>query len=273
MMKKMWTLPSPDGSDQGFLNHYFTGLIHAPLFNWSDSAMHMHKHMRLPPEANSCLHGQALKVKSPKILHFTGGMKPWIWWMPRYYKWSWIWWNVCNKLHCTYDESNHGAIFWAPYPLLVLLFAGLKFFFWPLRVKCNSSVVNVLNKRFSHYIPLTILTLAYYLAFTTVVPTIMLPSLAEYVFWLWTSFFLLLLMGVYCFLAGMHANTEKRLMNKVFQSFVLYAVLTISHIAQLVVQTSIATVYDKPVVFIILTVIHALVGQVTGEMTILVWTQ
>ncbi len=177
-----------DGGDQSFLNEYFKVLMYAPLFNWSDSRR-QHQPMRLPPgvNADALLHYYYNHFGGDdfKVVHFTmNNFQPWVWWTHRLCDLNRKWVNIRKRLP-SYGHTPGvlpRPIFWAPYPLIFICFMALRFSYQPLNA--STAVMRKLkyfNGRFSHFIPLPILCLAYFISFN-IVPTTMLPSQAEYVF-------------------------------------------------------------------------------------------
>ena len=118
--------------------------------------------------------------------------------------------------------------------------------------------------------------LSYYLTFKCVVPTTMLPSQAEYVFWLWSSFFIVLFMGTYCSLC--HATSKpqdissRNLPKKQLHTFILFALFSFSHILQTLLPQVVAAFSRRVLVFVALLAFHLVVGQVAGLAVIRVWT-
>ena len=280
MLRKAPFLPSYTGGDQGFFNVYFKELIHAPYFNWSDSRRN-HQHMRMPAglNANIAIYYTNEQWKFAegelKVIHFTmGPIKPWVWWAHRLFDLNWKWTNVRMKL------SSHGhtsglILFWAPYPLVFLFIFAIKLFY-PTS-SSDYSIMKMLkcfNERYSHFVPLHAVCLSYYVAFSFIVPTTMLPSQAEYVFWLWSSFFLLLFMGTYCSLC--HAANKLQtgnLSKKIGQTLVLFGVFTFSHIIHAFVPQAVWPFSTRIAFFLILSALHLVIGQFAGQAVIDLWTQ
>lgn len=285
MLEKISILPSYDDGDQGFLNVYFKDLVYAPFFNWSNSSR-QYQPMRMPAGLNSDIGSYyansrwAIPPKEIRNIHYTlGPVKPWIWWTNFLFNLNVQWTNVRKRLSQYADQNDtylpaYLPIFWAPIPFLILLYVGVRFVDrWtgnPHVSKALKLFVYV-NGRFSQFFPLPVVVLCYYLAYL-VVPTTMLPAQAEYVFWLWSNFFILILVGLYCYLChvtgkrsdGHHHNIPR----KKLWLLVLYAVFTTSYIL-LKVVTPIVTPFSKRVkTFFLLLSLHLLVTQATGLLLI-----
>ena len=169
-----------------------------------------------------------------------------------------------------------------PYPLMLLVYSLLRYLCQSLQHYGGSKTVGLLshfslfNKRFSHFVPLPVLCLSYYLAFAGVVPISMLPNQAEYVFWLWSSLFLLLFMGTYCSLCHIAIKLQdapsQNISRKLLHTLILFLVFTISHTLHLAIPLAVVPFSRRMVVVFVLTFLHAVVGQVIGQVTIYVWT-
>lgn len=284
MTKKVLTLPSYNSGDQGFLNEYFKDAIHAPFFNWSDSKR-QNRPMRIPSGFNAetgqyyCLSRWLIPEDELWIIHFSiGWLRPWIWWASRVFDLNWKWTSVRQRL------PSHGRgdvflwpLFWMPYLFVLLFFFTLQYSSCGLN-KSNKSLryFVTFNERFSHFVPMPVAFLSYYLAFAYIVPTTMLPSHAEYVFWLWTSFFLLLFMGTYCHLCHTTNKLQdipsQSISGKVLQTFVIFCVFTTSHIALTLIPEAVTPFSTRMKFFPALLVLHVLVSQVMGQAVIRVWS-
>ena len=295
LIKNAPLLPSYNHGDQAFFNVYFKDMLYAPMFNWSDSKR-QHQPMNLPPGLNSDIGLYYFEGKwtipdsEVRIIHFMGSTKPWKWWTNRVLDLSWKWTNVRKRLP-SYNCMNSSALdilkqelFWVPYPLMLLVYSLLRYLCQSLQHYGSNKTVSLLryfnffNKRFSHFVPLPVLCLSYYLAFAYVVPISMLPSQAEYVFWLWSSLFLLLFMGTYCCFCHVasiriEGASSPNIPVKLLQSSLLFAVFTISHILHAVIPFAFAPFLRRFAVFTVVSVCHAVLGQATGQMVIYVWTK
>ncbi|KAG2446293.1 hypothetical protein HXX76_000882 [Chlamydomonas incerta] len=89
MMAKVASMPSYTGGDQGFLNSYFSGFAHSPLFDpETPYTPDQYKYMRLPTTYNADVglfvvgsNRWMLPRESLYVIHFTlGPFKPWVWW-------------------------------------------------------------------------------------------------------------------------------------------------------------------------------------------------
>ncbi|KAG2492512.1 hypothetical protein HYH03_009177 [Edaphochlamys debaryana] len=89
MMSKVASMPSYTGGDQGFLNSYFSGFAHAPLFDPDTNyTPDQYKYMRLPTVFNADIglfvvnSGRWMLPRSSLyVIHYTlGPFKPWLWW-------------------------------------------------------------------------------------------------------------------------------------------------------------------------------------------------
>ncbi|PNH01302.1 putative glucuronosyltransferase [Tetrabaena socialis] len=89
LMAKVASMPSYTGGDQGFLNSYFSGFAHAPLFEPDTPyTPDQYKYMRLPTTYNADIglfvvgsNKWMIPRSSLYIIHYTlGPFKPWVWW-------------------------------------------------------------------------------------------------------------------------------------------------------------------------------------------------
>ncbi len=251
MVEKAGTLTAYCGGEEGFLNEYFKDFLYAPVFNWSDSKRY-HQHLRLPRELDE------------HLMINTHSTKLWVWWMTDYVlsrKWTSVRMRLQGYKHNHASRLIPTPLFWAPYPLVFTFLLAARCSYQTLIT--STAVMRKLeyfNKRFSHYIPLPILCLSYWISFNIVPPT-MLPNQAQYVFWLWTSFLLLLFMGTYCCLC--HAASGKfckMLTTKTLLTLVLFVVFTIGHI--------LFHFYN-----LIIIPLHLIVSQFSGDVVIHIWTK
>ena len=286
MVKKVPLLPSYTHGDQGFLSEYFKDLIYASFFNWSNDAR-QRQPMRMPIGLNADIttyymnDGWRRPEEEMRVIHYTLGPskpKPWVWWTNYLLVLNQLWINVRMKLPVYEEPFNlfHNLIFWAPYPALIIFYAFLCNFEW----SCQRSIalsprILELFTSYSKYFPLAFLFLSYYLAFK-VVPTTILPSHGEYVFWLWSNFFLLIFMGLYCSLCHVtrkrHDNQHLVTFQKKMLTIVLYLVFTASYILLKVVPLAVMPFSLRLKYVVILGIIHVLVCQVAGHKTIRIWT-
>lgn len=294
ILSKIASTPSYDDGDQGFLNVYFHDLKYASMFNWSDSRR-QHKPMRLPAGLNGDIgiyytnSRWNIPTESLRVIHFTlGPIKPWIWWSNLLSDINPLWTSVRKRLpqynfHGDSFEDTSMPLFWLPYILIAVAFMGLRLLEWCCchRWSASGQVAAALklfgsaNDRVSHFFPLLFLFLSYLLA-VEVVPTTMLPSQAQYVFWLWSNFFLLLLIGSYCYLchvAGkLRDNFHHSFPRKKLQSLALYVIFTLSFVVFMVVPPCVFPFSRRVMAYIVLTVVHLAVSHVTGQCLILLWT-
>ena len=286
MVKKVPLFPSYDGGEQGFLSVYFKDLIYAPFFNWSNSTR-QHQPMRMSSGFNAdvMMHYMDDGWRLPKaelyVIHYTMGPakpKPWVWWAGYLFNLNQLWTDVRLRLPA-YDEHPgpfHNLIFWAPYPALVVFYVLLCSIKWNFQsaslhaMKLGFTSVN----KYSYFFPLTFLLFSYYLAYN-VVPTTILPSHGEYVFWLWSNFFLHIFMGLYCYLCHVarnrHDNQHLCALQKTMWSLLLYLVFTVSYILLRVVPL-VMTLFSQRIKYVVaLSVIHIVVSVVAGQRVISVW--
>ena len=209
MLEKVQKFSSYDLGDQGFLNVYFKDVMYASMFNWSDQTRQK-KPMRMSGRLNGDMgmyyaySRWVLPEKEIKVIHYSlGPVKPWKWWTltSGLFDLSLIWQDSRKRLpKYAYDKDNYrwwNLLFWGPFPLLIVLFISFKLLSRYLKILCwITSITKVLTfcacsrKLIRRILPLTILLLSYYLSFRTV-PETMEPRQAEYVFWLWSNFFML----------------------------------------------------------------------------------
>ena len=289
MLKKVPVLPSYDGGDQGFLNQYFKDFIYAAFFNVSHLRK-QHQPMRIPSGFNAdigqyyCLSKWLIPKKEMWAMHMDlWKLQPWVWWQNRLLDLNWKWTSVRKRLPC-HVYGDHTAEFllwpgfWAPYPFALLLFLGLRCFSHWVDGGDKIRHFDAFNRQFSHLLPLPVLCVSYLLALVYMVPTSMLPSQAEFVFWLWSSFFVLLFLGTYCCLCHLasklqQASTSQNVTKKLLRTLLLFLVFTVSHLFQAFLPLAIAVFYKRVRVFLVLSVIHLVVSQVTGHAVIRVWSK
>ena len=283
---------SYDNGDQGFLNVYFKDLLYASMFNWSDNKQRKEKgHLRLPAGLNADISRYYLdgKWKIPeeqlRVIHFTFlSVKPWMWWSNSLLDLNGQWNDVRSRLP-QYEEAVScsalcSSMYWLPYPFLALFFVAL---YLSECCSCAKFLVSEfemfgsLNSRVYHFFPLSFLFVSYSLAFK-IVPTTMMPSQAEYVFWLWSNFFLLTFISLYCYLchiaAGLRANQQlvSSSSRKKLRTLTLYLVFTVSYVLVKAVPALVEPFWWRVKVFCVLVVVHVLVSQVTGQWVIGMWT-
>ena len=285
MIKKIPIISSYDDADQGFLNAYFKDLKYAHLFNWSDTTRHQTP-KRLPTGCNANVgwyySNSEWKFEESElwIIHYTlGPTKPWVWWAHRLFDLNWKWVSVRKTLP-RYDSPPsiiQQPLFWAPYPLGLLVYVALRFSCrWLTTNMLKLRYFAIFNKRFSHFVPIPILCVSYYLAFS-IVPTTMLPIPAEYVLCLWSNFFILLFMGTYCSLCHITNKVQdvpyQNISKKLLQTFLLYLLLTISHIMQTLIPLAVLYFSTRVRVFLALTMLHVVIGQAVGQAWIRIWSK
>lgn len=295
MIKKISRVPSYDDGDQGFLNVYFKDLVYAPFFNWTGTSRE-NQPMRMPAGLNSDIgvyyanSRWSIPQEKIRIIHYTfGPIKPWIWWTNFLFDLNVHWTNVRKRLTQYPDQNDtylpvYYPIFWAPIPLLVLLYIGARFFdcstsHRSTSVSHASSMLRLfvyVNSRFSQFFPVPVVFLCYYLSYSFVVPTTMMPGQAEYVFWLWANSFLLTVVGLYSYLChitgkrpdGHHQNISR----KRLWFLVLYVAFTLSYILLKVVPPVVVPFSKRVKAFFILLSLHLVVLQVTGLLLVVLWT-
>lgn len=292
MLGKITKMHSYDDGDQGFLNVYFKDLVYASFFNWSNDAR-QRQPMRMPAGLNADIGNYyansrwVIPEDEMRVIHYTlGPLKPWIWWTNFLFDQNVKWTAVRMRLprYPHHDDTFKPASlphFWFPYPILIILYFGVKFIDYSrwFNKKCAAKMLRVFNSihtRFSHFFPLTLLLLSYYLAYRLIVPMTMLPSQAEYVFWLWSNFFLLVLMGLCCYLCHvtnkLHENYHHSSSRKKLKTLFLYVIFSISYILVKVVPPAVKPFSKRVYVFFILLSIHVFVGHMTGQWVIQIWS-
>ena len=289
MIERIPSISSYDKSDQGFLNEYFKEpLISASFFNWSDHSRN-HQLMRMPAGLNSDVGMYYINSRwnipksEVRIIHYTlGPIKPWFWWTDFLFDLNWHWTAVRKRLpQYSYHNDNYRPafqpIFWLPYPTLILLSLGLKKL---PACPCNRFTRKVKHfssfySKLSPFIPLLCLILSYSFAHGIIVPTTMIPSQAEYVFWLWSNSLLVILMCLHCNLC--YARTEKDVCNycsvssKKLKTLCLYCLFTFSYILVKVVPPLVTPFSWRVEVFLIFLCIHFVTAQIIGLMIIHMW--
>ena len=289
MLDKIPVIPSYDDGDQGFLNVYFSELVYAPFFNWNN-ASRQNQPMRMPTELNADIAtyyiSSSWSIRGEiRIIHYTlGPIKPWIWWTDRLFDLNSRWTSVRMRLpeydgHSDKYKPFYLPLFWIPYPVLGLLYVAstrcgeMAFFRQNKYVFSLLSLFIWQSSFFSHVLPLPTLIVSYYLAMH-IVPTTMLSSQAEYVFWLWTSFFVLLFMGAYCSVSGalVEGNPSNSWKVKIHLCL-LFLVFTASHFLVAFAPCFVDHSIRRLLVFFGLIIVHFMVCQVIGQWAIRTWTR
>ena len=293
MMRQISKIPSYDDGDQGFLNIYFSNLKYAPMFNWSNSSR-QRQPMRMPSGLNTdvgmyYVHSHWLVPESAiKVIHYTlGPIKPWIWWSNFLFDLNWKW-NDFRKRLPQYQHTNDKfrpllPIFWAPIPLLMLLYTFTKV------LRCSSvcsnttneylinilKLLNSFNSKYSHFLPLLVGICSYRLAYY-LIPTAMLPNQAEFAFWLWSNFFLFVFFGFYCHFSYIASklsdNSHYSIPRKKLVTFVLYLVYIVSYILIKVLVPAVHPFGRRVRVFLIVMALHIAVCQFVGQKIIQIWS-
>lgn len=289
MIEQIPRIFSNDAADQGFFNEYFKNLVYARLFNWSNPSRN-YQPMRMPAELNYNLrpyymnwHGHK-DISKVRIVHYKGPSKPWFWWTDFLFHLNWQWTAVRKRLpqYPNHNDSYKPAylpIFWLPYPALFLFFCGIRSL---VNSSCSQFVSNQCVSRalqlsyhykLSRFIPLLFLTLSYFLAYSFVVPTTIIPSQGEYVFWLWSNALLVILVATYiCFyyLTGMRTVCEGFPRRKL-KTLVLYGLFTLSYMSAKILPPLLSPFLWRLKIFIVLLCIHLITAHVTGLLVIRLW--
>ena len=294
MIKKLTLLQKPPkepyDNDQEFLNSFYDTLIFAPMFNWSDNTP-QERVMRLPASLNADVGTYYLNSKwvIPKdklmIIHFHfGPVRPWKWWYNFLFDLNSEWNAIRHRLpHVDrYNYKFYHPIFWAPYLILAIVFSVT--YMYSQRI-INSwfnlgLVVRIfqqaetLNGKVLWFFPLVFQLISYYFAFLTV-PTAMVPSKAEYVFWLWSNFFLCLCFSCYCYCG--HALRKPRRKHghhgRVLASCFLYAVYILTYVLLKIVPQYMHPFKTRLIGFAVLLVIHIFVSNRVGRHIIWIWSR
>ena len=283
MLKMVSVLPSYTEGDQGFLNMYFQDLKYASMFNWSNPTRQQQP-MRLAAGFNGDIGMYYLDNKwvippeNLRILHYTmGPVKPWKWWANYLFDLNQLWIDVRMRLpDHGYESCRISFHFWAPYPLLIFLFIlGLYIKSIPQSpdVTWMLGVFTVVSDIFSHYFPIPVLLLSYVLTYQYIVPTTMIPSQAEYVFWLWSNFFLLVFFGLYC--CTCHAAAKQggaSIPRKIRLSVMVYLVFVSSCVLLKVVPPTVAPFSKRLIATLVFLSIHVVVSHKCGQYLIQTWT-
>jgi alpha-N-acetylglucosamine transferase len=289
MLGKVEVFPSYTQGDQGFLNVYFKDLVYAPFFNWS-SESRQHQLMRMPAGLNSDIgiyyttSRWVIPEDEIRNIHYTlGPTKPWIWWTNFLFNLNEQWTNVRKRLQQYPDYSDTyfpcHPLFWLPIPVLILLYAWAKFFDcssshrWtgnPLVSRLLEAFVYI-NRTCSQFLPIPVVVLSYYLAYQ-VVPTTMLPGQAEFVFWLWSNCFIVIVVSLYRYM--FHISEKKPggnhqgIPRKKLWLAILYVLFALSYTLLKVVTPMVMPFSKRAKVFFLLTTLHVVVTQATGMLLI-----
>ncbi|XP_074311401.1 inositol phosphorylceramide glucuronosyltransferase 1 [Silene latifolia] len=153
MMKKITTLPSYTGGDQGFLNSYYVGFANAHLFEPNLSAEEVKSRTAPSMQRLSTLYNADVGLymlankwmvdeKELRVIHYTlGPLKPWDWWTAWLVKpvdlWQDIRLKVEESLPGTGGGSNPGDELWVK-SLFMIPIVGLIFIFYRLFLQVSS---------------------------------------------------------------------------------------------------------------------------------------
>ena len=284
MLKKIPLLSSFDVADQGFFNKYFENLVYAPLFNRSDPSRN-YQPMRMPNELNfdmgpyySASQGNT-PISEVVILHYSlGPIKPWLWWADFLFDLNWYWTAARKRLprYPYHDDSYRLAyhpIFWFPYPALILLYFGLRKL--PYNHKCLHKALNLYGyfyKKSSQFIPLVSLVLSYFITFKFIVPSTMLPSQAEYAFWLWSNTLLVIMVGVCCYFAGKRTMHDcHTISRKKLKTFAMYCGFTLSYVSVKILPPLVSPFPQRVVVCFLLLCFHFVTAHIVGLIVLRLW--
>ncbi|KAK9691717.1 hypothetical protein RND81_09G214200 [Saponaria officinalis] len=153
MVKKIKTLPSYTGGDQGFLNSYYVGFANAHLFESNLSPEEFKSRPTPKMERLSTLYNADVGLymlankwmvdeKKLRVIHYTlGPLKPWDWWTAWLVKpvdlWQDIRRNVEESLPGTGGGRNPGDELWVK-SLFVIPILGLIFIFYRIFLQASS---------------------------------------------------------------------------------------------------------------------------------------
>ena len=285
MIEKIPLITSYDDGDQGFLNVYFKNVVYASMFNWSND-MRQKKPMRMSGRLNADMglyyaHSEwDVPANEVRIIHYTlGPIKPWKWWTltSGLFDLSYLWQDVRKRLpnHILQQDTYRwcNPLFWAPYPILIVLSICAKFFFHHFQILCRRSFITKkfhFRTRFreilTSILPLTVLLLSYYLSFL-IVPETMEPSQAEYVFWLWSNFFLVILV---CIILHFYYTTEisdssgRNLSGNKLNLFIYCFMYLFSYLLLKVVPPFVYPFDKRAVTIIIFVAVHLICAHMAG---------
>ncbi|KAL9247998.1 hypothetical protein vseg_021365 [Gypsophila vaccaria] len=152
MVKKIKTLPSYTGGDQGFLNSYYVGFANARLFEPNLSPEEFASRPTPKMERLSTLYNADVGLymlankwmvdeKKLRVIHYTlGPLKPWDWWTAWLVKpvdlWQDIRLKVEESLPGTGGGRNPGDELWVK-SLFVIPFLGLVFIFYRIFLQAS----------------------------------------------------------------------------------------------------------------------------------------
>ncbi len=287
MLEKIPKIASYDHGDQGFLNVYFKDLMYAPMFNWSDPTRQK-KPMRMSGRLNGDMglyYGHSrwdIPEKELRLIHYTlGPVKPWKWWtlFCGLFELGWAWQDTRRRLYeqMKYKDSYRwwNPLFWAPFPLLIVLFISLKLLSCHFQVLCRSNCITkivtyctYLSNVIRTILPLTILLLSYGLSFETVPETVE-PSEGEYVFWLWSNFFLVSLSSI-IFQLYISRNTSdndfclRASIGNKRQLLACSFLYLFSYLVFKVIPPFVHPFSKRAVIFLVLFAVHLLASHIAG---------
>ncbi|KAH9605474.1 hypothetical protein KSS87_006089 [Heliosperma pusillum] len=153
MMKKITTLPSYTGGDQGFLNSYYVGFANAHLFEPNLSPEELKSKPAPSMQRLSTLYNADVGLymlankwmvdeKELRVIHYTlGPLKPWDWWTAWLVKpvdlWQDIRLKVDESLPGTGGGRNPGDDLWVK-SLFMIPILGLMFIFYRFFLQASS---------------------------------------------------------------------------------------------------------------------------------------
>jgi len=214
--RRIQSVGSYTGGDQGFLNYYYKELKYAPMFRGNETRPNG-KFLRLPAEYNGDIavfysnsKWMYTDVVEPYVLHYTlGPVKPWKWWSYPLFSLNWKW-NALRERLPGPRVSEPSVWDWQSWwGLALLLGLCLTRRIWYRRY--SHAVAPPTMTRWLRYwvpvdgkvakcLPTLMLLSACYLAYSHV-PLLMTPLEAWARYGMWVAFYFILPFSAYCHLA------------------------------------------------------------------------
>ena len=214
--RRIQSIGSYTGGDQGFLNYYYKELKYAPMFRGNETRPNG-KFLRLPAEYNGDIavfysnsKWMYTDVVEPYVLHYTlGPVKPWKWWSYPLFSLNWKW-NALRERLPGPRVSEPSMWDWQSWWGLALLVGlCLTSRIWcrryshavapPTMIRWLRYWVPV-DGKVSKFLPTLMLLSACYLAYSHV-PLLMTPLEAWARYVMWVAFYFILPFSAYCHLA------------------------------------------------------------------------
>ena len=277
-------------ADQTLLNYYFRQLKYASLFDPDTPSPHAEL-MRLPAGYNSDVgiyyinSGWTFPAQTVKVLHYTlGPVKPWKWWTYPLFELNWKWEYLRQQLTPINTQYSTSTYVSCTFLLVTLIALYFKLHCWPSG-QFNSQACQRLWAAYLYFInthilvdgktakcyPSAALLLSYYFAYK-LVPTILYPWEAHFVFVVWTSFFVLFFFGFYCHLGYIQGCQKSSTKKATIKSFLCLLAFMLFFFLQLYILYRTPKFSDRVKCFVALFTLGFVLVHVVARHLIRMWS-